>query len=234
MLELPAPDIQRWTAATELAVSEFVRVYPEQHEAALRWVYSRGRESGGTPTGWITVTPVGEAQLKARREGVNVMTAERGFSLDISDRSPWALIGAKTLSYAANMAALRAAKKAGFDDVIFLSEEGTVLEGPTSSVIIARESEGDGKPQLLTPCPHTGILPGTSQAAVFRLAAERGWPVAEAQLTDEDLRTAAGVWLVSSVRIQARVTAIDGQPMPRPAFADELEALIAEAVTAQA
>ena len=234
MLELPAPDIQRWTAATELAVSEFARVYPEQHEAALRWVYSRGRESGGTPTGWITVTPVGEAQLKARREGINVMTAERGFSLDISDRSPWALIGAKTLSYAANMAALRAAKKAGFDDVIFLSEEGTVLEGPTSSVIIARESEGDGKPQLLTPCPHTGILPGTSQAAVFRLAAERGWPVAEAQLTDEDLRTAAGVWLVSSVRIQARVTAIDGQPMPRPAFADELEALIAEAVTAQA
>src|SRR5699024_2250337 len=109
MLELPEPDIERWTAATELAVSEFTRVYPEQHEGALRWVYSRGRESGGAPTGWITVTPVGEARLKARREGGSVMTAERGFSLDISDRSPWALSGARTVCCAATMAAPRGA-----------------------------------------------------------------------------------------------------------------------------
>lgn len=234
MLELPEPDLDRWFAATELAVREFTAAYPDQHEAALRWVYSRGRETKNTPTGWITVNPVGAAQLKARSEGVSVMTAERGFNLDISERSPWALIGAKTLSYAANMAALRAAKKAGFEDVIFLSEEGTVLEGPTSSVIIAREPVDGGKPELVTPSPHTGILPGTSQAAVFRLAEQRGWPVAEEQITKEDLLQAAGVWLVSSVRIQARVTAIDGEPQARPEFADELEALITEAVTAEA
>ena len=55
------------------------------------------------------------------------MLAERGFTLDLGSR-PWVLIGAKTLSYAANMAALRYAKSHGFDDVIFTSAEGKLLE----------------------------------------------------------------------------------------------------------
>lgn len=233
MLELPSPDLERWTQATELAVEEFHRSHPLTTEAAVRWVYSRGRESVGEPTGWITVLPVGAAQLDARKNGVSVMTAERGFRLDLSERSPWALIGAKTLSYAANMAALRHARAAGFQDVIFFSDEGNVLEGPTSSVIIAKKGEG-GQQILVTPSPGVGVLPGTSQAAVFRLASERGWDVQEAELHLEDLMSADGIWLVSSVRIQARVTAIDGTKLERPDIADELEALITEAVTASA
>ena len=56
----------------------------------------------------------------------------------------------------------------------------------------------------------------------------------EAELHLEDLMSADGIWLVSSVRIQARVTAIDGTKLERPDIADELEALITEAVTASA
>lgn len=224
MLDLPEPDVQRWLQASELVVREFNATVGAP-EASLRWVYSRGRESTGQQTGWVMVTPISSDVEKARTEGVRVMTAARGFRIDLSERSPWALIGAKTLSYAANMAALRYAKDHGLGDVIFVSEDGFVLEGPTSSVIVQR-----GK-KLLTPPVTAGVLPGTSQAALFRLAESRGWETGFESLTVEDLLHADGVWLVSSVRVQARVTQLDGQDMSRSDAADELEQMMWEAVT---
>ena len=45
----------------------------------------------------------------------------------------WELAGAKTLSYAPNMAALNAANSAGFDDTLLLSTDGVILECPRSA-----------------------------------------------------------------------------------------------------
>ncbi|HIW95092.1 MAG TPA: aminodeoxychorismate lyase [Candidatus Corynebacterium gallistercoris] len=241
MLDLPEPDLARWQEATALAVREYRQLVAAgsdgdggsagdcggDGEAALRWVYSRGRESTGQPTGWVTVAPVGDEVLRARKDGVAVMTAERGFKIDLSQRSPWALIGAKTLSYAANMAALRSAKKSGFDDVIFVSEEGLVLEGPTSTVVVLQGNT------LVTPPASVGILAGTSQAALFSLAREKGWETQEKVLELQDLMSADGVWLLSSVRVAARVTSIDWTQIPRPECAEEIEAMAWEAVTGQ-
>ncbi|KAB1503000.1 aminodeoxychorismate lyase [Corynebacterium sp. 320] len=233
MLDLDAPDRETWLKATELAAEEFTRRVEQArahgedvpNEAALRWVYSRGRESTGAATGWITISPAWPQLMKDRAEGVRVMTAERGFRIDLSQRSPWALVGAKTLSYAANMAALRYAKSHDFDDVIFVSDEGLVLEGPTSTVIGV-----DGK-TLVSPPVEAGILPGTTQAALFKVAEARGWTVEYRPLTVEELTALDGVWLVSSVRVQARVTHVDGHEMPRPSCAEEIEAMAWEAVS---
>lgn len=215
MLQLPAPDLDRWREASALAIAEW-NGRNIDGDASMRWVYSRGRESTGRPTGYIMVTPA--AGVAASRErGVRVMLAERGFELDLGNRAPWALIGAKTLSYAANMAALRHAKEHGFDDVIFTSAEGNLLEGPTSTIILVR-----GR-RLLTPNPGEGVLPGTTQAALFDLAAEKGWECVPSQLTPEDLRTADAVWLVSSVRIAVRVTSLDGEELPAPGPEAEAE-----------
>ncbi|WP_295624273.1 aminodeoxychorismate lyase [uncultured Corynebacterium sp.] len=212
MLQLPAPDLDQWREATRVALDEWATLDGgtfAEADAAMRWVYSRGRESTGKPTGYIMVAPAaGNAEIRAR--GVGVMLAERGFSLDLGNRAPWALIGAKTLSYAANMAALRHAKAHGFDDVIFTSAEGNLLEGPTSTIVLVRGRE------LLTPNPGEGVLPGTTQAALFDLAAEKGWTCVPAQLTPADLRAADSVWLVSSVRIAVRVTSLDGEELPSP------------------
>lgn len=231
MLDLPEPNLERWFRATDIAVADFEEKNGPGQEAALRWVYSRGRESTGQPTGWVTVAPVSEHVLHDREHGVRVMTAERGFRIDLSERSPWALIGAKTLSYAANMAALRSAKARGVDDVIFLSDEGLVLEGPTSTVVAAEVDPTTGEKKLVTPPAHVGILKGTSQAALFKLAEQRGWVTEERVLRVEDLTAAVGVWLVSSVRVQARVTELDGTQLPRPEVADEVEKMAWEAVT---
>lgn len=226
MLDLPAPDTGRWHAATDLALEHWVT--SGGGDGSLRWMYSRGRETTGEPTGWVTVAPEPPAVARDREQGVRVMTAQRGYSLDITkDAAPWALVGAKTLSYAANMAALRYAKSHDLDDVIFVGDGERVLEGPTSTVIMARDR--DGVREILTPLHEVGVLPGTTQAAMYRLAGEVGWTCSEAPLTVGDLRNADGVWLLSSVRRYARVTALDGTPLDRPVCADEIEDLATRA-----
>lgn len=226
MLDLPAPDTGRWHAATDLALEHWVT--SGGGDGSLRWMYSRGRETTGEPTGWVTVAPEPPAVARDREQGVRVMTAQRGYSLDITkDAAPWALVGAKTLSYAANMAALRYAKSHDLDDVIFIGDGERVLEGPTSTVIMSRDR--DGVREILTPLHEVGVLPGTTQAAMFRLAGEAGWTCSEAPLTVGDLRNADGVWLLSSVRRYARVTALDGTPLDRPVCADEIENLATRA-----
>ncbi len=229
MLQLPAISLDDWRAATDLAVAELLRRTDGlAADATLRWVYSRGRESTGQPTGYVLATvapPLGQV----RDSGVSVMLAERGYTLELGSKAPWVLIGAKTLSYAANMAALRYAADQGFDDVIFTSHEGNILEGPTSTVVIVRDG------QLITPTPGAGILPGTTQAALFALAQRQGWQCHEQSLVEQDLREASSVWLVSSVRLAVRVTAINGVELPVPDEAEErqIQQLVAEAVAAE-
>ncbi|WP_297003994.1 aminodeoxychorismate lyase [uncultured Corynebacterium sp.] len=226
MLDLPAPDVDRWHAATDLALAHWTEA--GGRDGSLRWMYSRGRETTGRRTGWVTVAPESPAVTRDRERGVRVMTAQRGYSLDITrDAAPWALVGAKTLSYAANMAALRYARSHDLDDVIFTGDGERVLEGPTSTVIAVRDRAG--RREILTPLHEVGVLPGTTQAAMFRCATDAGWTCSEKPLTIADLREADGVWLLSSVRRYARVTSLDGTVLDRPACADDIEDLATRA-----
>jgi 4-amino-4-deoxychorismate lyase len=118
------------------------------------------------------------------------------------------LAGAKTLSYAINRAAAREAHRRGADDVIFVSSDGVVLEGPTSTVVFRRGDE------FLTPGTGLGILDGTTQANVFRFVQSRGHATGFELATPEALLAADNVWLVSSVRLAAPVRELDSVAMP--------------------
>jgi 4-amino-4-deoxychorismate lyase len=217
---LPELDRDEWRPAIELAVEQ----WGKDREGALRLVYTRGREGGSEPTAFLLVTPVADRIEAARRDGVSVVTLERGFSVDLAGKAPWQLLGAKTLSYATNMAALRHAESLGVDDVVFVSSEGCVLEGPRSTVVIARGRT------LLTPPPAQGILPGTTQQALFEVADQRDFAVRYETLRPADLIVADGVWLVSSVALAARVHTLDGHPLERRALVGEVEELVDLAV----
>lgn len=117
---------------------------------------------------------------------------------------PWLLAGAKTLSYAVNMAALRHAERHGAGDVVFVSTDGFVLEGPRSTVVIATTGS-DGRTCLLTPPPWYPILRGTTQQALFEVARNSGYDCDYQALRPADLVAAQGVWLVSSITLAARV-----------------------------
>lgn len=219
-LELPWPGRGLWTRAVDAAARE----WGDTREGWMRLVLSRGREAGGPPTAFVTVGPVGERVLRARREGVSAITLPRGFSVDLSATAPWQLAGAKTLSYATNMAALRHASAQGADDVIFTSSEGRILEGPRASVVIAR-----GK-TLITPPPDQSILAGTTQKALFEVASDKGYTCEYAPLFPADLIVAEGVWLISSVTLAARVHTLDGLSLPLSPVAEDVASLVEAAV----
>ena len=137
-----------------------------------------------------------------------MITLDRGHRHDVELTSPWLLAGAKTLSYAVNRSAMREAVRRGADDVIFVSSNGFVLEGPSSTVVY-RASD-----RILTPGPGLGILDGTTQAIIFRCAESLGFETGLAQPSPADLVVADAVWLVSSGRLAAPVYRLDGMEMP--------------------
>lgn len=229
LCDLPAPDLPQWRRAVGVAVERWLGLSAE--EAVLRLVYSRGREGGTAPTGYATIGGLPARVASARAHGVAAISLPRGLSAEGTAEMPWLLAGAKTLSYAVNMAALRHAERHGADDVIFVGSDGYLLEGPRSTVVIATESErGAARPTLLTPPPEFPILRGTTQQALFDVARDKGYDCEYRALRPADLLTAQGIWLVSSITLAARVHTLDGRALAPSPLAGEFAELVDAAI----
>jgi len=200
--DLPVPNPAQWRAAIAYAVARI----PHEGELALKFVLSRGVESGPAPTAWLHATTATDFR-SVRENGVRVVTLDRGYPKGVAERAPWLLMGAKTLSYAINMAALREARRRGADDTIFVTTDGYVMEGPTSSVVLRTGGT------YVTPAPSGAILHGTTQQSLFDYLQSRGEQVEYRDVPLSELRSADAAWLVSSVRLAVAVTAVDGQAM---------------------
>ncbi|MEU0494915.1 aminodeoxychorismate lyase [Mycobacterium sp. NPDC006124] len=223
---LPPPEPTRWGTAVATAV----RHWRGPDEAVMRLVWGRGLD--GVPIGFVTASALPDRVVAARRDGVSAMTLDRGIvvgDLSVARESPppWSTAGAKSSSYAVNAAALRQAQRLGVQDVVLVSADGHVLEGPRSSIVIAT---GDGV--LVTPPATLPILPGTTVAAVFDLARRRDVDCDERPLRVGDLLAANGVWLLSSVTLAARVHTLDGHTLPAVRAALDVAAIVDEAVGA--
>ena len=229
LTDLPEPDLARWRSAIEVATRQWCAATAA--EGAMRLIYSRGREGGSVPTAFVMVNGVPDRVSAVRRDGLAAVTLDRGLPATGVDAMPWLLAGAKTLSYAVNMAALRHAARRDAGDVIFVSTDGYILEGPRSTVVIAADSEAsDGSPCLLTPPPWYPILRGTTQQALFEVARSKGYDCDYRALRVADLHAAQGVWLVSSMTLAARVHTLDGRTLPRSPLAAEFVELVDAAI----
>jgi 4-amino-4-deoxychorismate lyase len=202
LTELADPGETAWRAL----VSCVLEGWPAETEGACRLILTRGPGNESPPTALAQLAPVPADVLRQRLDGVAVLSLGLGVPADFRAQAPWLLGGAKTLSYAVNMAALRHASARGADDVVFTSLEGRLLEGPTSTVVWAAGG------CLHTPPLDTGILPGTTMARLFARAAEAGWTTATTPGTVDDLHAADAVWLVSGIRGAATVHTLDGVP----------------------
>jgi 4-amino-4-deoxychorismate lyase len=200
--DLPAPHAEQWRQAVALAAE-----HCGSGESVIKLILSRGVEHGPAPTAWVTAAPAADFS-EPRGRGIRVVTLDRGIDSGAAGRAPWLLLGAKTLSYAVNMAAIREAKRRGADDAIFVSSDGIVLEAPTASVILRLDGT------YVTPEPSGSILHGTTQLSAFDWLEGRGLATAYREVAASDLSRADAAWLVSSVRLAAPVTEIDGAAVP--------------------
>lgn len=205
MLELAIPPTAEW----ERLFAAVLEAWTAPGEVVVKLVCTRGPEYGdGTPTAYALAFTVEPHTVERRRRGAATIVLDRGFDPEVVERAPWLLLGAKTLSYAVNMAAMRHAAAVGADEVVFRAADGSVLEGPTSTVVVAQGRT------LRTPPASSGILPGTTQAALFRAAERAGWATKVEPVLVDDLAAADGVFLVSSVRKVVRVHTLDGVALP--------------------
>lgn len=171
-----------------------------QSEGVLRLVCTKGPP----PLGFAVVTGIPADALRARTDGVRVITLTLGITAHQRSEAPWLLGGVKSTSYAVNMASVRQAHDEGVDDAIWVSSDGEVLEAPTASVAIVRHG------MLVTPPASVGILPGTTVGAVVDLGVV---PATVRRIPVGELREADEVMLLSSVRGVAPVTALDGREL---------------------
>lgn len=180
-------------------------------DATLRLLWTSGREGIRIPTGLVLVSslPPGLDELRAR-----------GLRLATVRWAPGALAGAKSTSYAENMAAVDEAVRRGADDALLVGPDGLVLEAPTSNVWFR---EGD---RLLTPSLALPLLAGVTRAALLELAPARGYEVEEGRFELDRLLAADEVFLSSSVREVMPVAAVDDRRLePGPAAAALQQAL---------
>ena len=114
----------------------------------------------------------------------------------------WDLAGAKTLSYAPNVAATRRAQLESYDDALLMTTEGLMLEGPTFSVAWVIDGV------IETPTLEMGILDSITRQVVLDLANDFGLTVLKGSWGLERLEAATEMMALSTIREVQSVGAV--------------------------
>ncbi|MEH0842650.1 aminotransferase class IV [Micromonospora sp. CPCC 205711] len=217
-VELPLPPHEALVELLDTVAAD----WPIEVEGALRLVCTRGPEGGGLPTIYATLGEVPAAAKRARRDGVTVATLPLGLPAAARPALGWLPAGIKSTSYGASTAARRWAARAGVDDVLWVSSDGYVLEGPSANVVWLA-----GDTLRTVPATTTGILPGTTCAWLLAHAPDIGLTATERMVTPAELLRADGVWLTSSLRGLTELRTLDGSPVPPSPLTPKLRTLLA-------
>lgn len=93
--------------------------------------------------------------------------------------------------------------KAGYEDAIMLSPEGTVAEGTGENLFIVRDGV------VITPPESAGILLGITRDSVMRIARDLGYELVERKLNRSDLYTADEVFFTGTAAEVCPIREID-------------------------
>jgi len=208
-------------------------------DAVLRLICTKGPEGPGRrgseergPVAFAICTDIPGSFEEERRRGLRLVLLTTAADPLLRAASPWLLPGAKTISYALNMAAQQAARARGADDAVLVGLAGELLEAPTANLWWRTGHT------LHTPSLDLGILAGITRAVVADLAPGLGLKVLDGVFTAEDLTAADEAFLSSSTRELMPVVEVDGAPIadgrPGPTAAALQAALRHLATTAPA
>lgn len=204
--------------------------------AISSWVVGRA-EQGGDCIVRIYVTGGSEAFAPGTQSRVVVFAEPIGPAAAVRIQplpAPWhadgarsELTGAKTFSYAPNMAATLAARANGYDDALLVGRSGHVLEGPTYSVAWVNGG------RIETPELDLGILESITRTVVLDLAADLGLPAVEGRFALDRLVAADEVFVMSTPKEVTAVTEVGSDRFAPGAVTARLHKLFGEVVAAE-
>jgi branched-chain amino acid aminotransferase len=105
--------------------------------------------------------------------------------------------------YLNSMLAVTEVQRAGYDEAIMLTPEGTVADGPGETIFVARGGV------ISTPGLETGILHGITRDSVIQIAADLGYTVQERTLIRSDLYLADEVFMCGTAAEVTPVRSVD-------------------------
>ena len=112
------------------------------------------------------------------------------------------------------------AVKAGYDDALMLSPDGTVAEGTGENLFIVRDGV------LTTPPESSGALMGITRDSILTIARDLGYEIVERKLVRSDLYTADEAFLTGTAAEVTPVREVDGRTIgtgTRGAMTKELQ-----------
>jgi branched-chain amino acid aminotransferase len=156
------------------------------------------------PTLFIIADAVQLYTADLYEQGMHVVTAA-------TRRTPSSSLPAqvKSMNYLNNILAKIEAIDAGAPEAVMLNHEGFVSECTGDNVFIVRTRSG--RPRLVTPPLHAGILEGVTRNVVLELAADLDCVVEERDLTRHDLYNAEEMLLTGTAAEVVPVTQVDGR-----------------------
>ena len=108
-------------------------------------------------------------------------------------------------NYTSPMQAKWNARRAGYDEILLVDEDGYVAEGPTTNVFLV---DADGV--VATP-PEAKVLLGVTRRSILELARAEGLRAEERQIRPEALALAAEVFLTGTTAGVWPVASVDGE-----------------------
>ncbi|PTX96481.1 aminotransferase class IV [Opitutus sp. ER46] len=162
--------------------------------------YAAWRESSGSVAWQIEVGPPRPHQGKAAfrvRTGPTLPRPTADQAMKHLNRSPW-------------LGALQAARAAGCDETLLLDDQGRLVEGAVSNVLLVAGRT------LRTPPLSSGALPGIMRAQVLAFASQLGWSITEADCRPADAHAADEIWLTNALVGIRPVSAYDDTALPEP------------------
>lgn len=164
------------------------------------------------------------------REAPNIVARQKGITLKmLEDMRPVAFVDLKSCNYLPNMLALAAARRAGYDDSVFVSPQGFLTECTTASLVWI---DTDG---TICSTPAAGqCLPGTTIETLARALEKAEHPFAWRTLHQDHLPQIRGMFMVSSVRGLVPIRQIDSLDLPLAPCGAMLTELLNLAQEAQA
>ncbi|MBC7660375.1 MAG: aminotransferase class IV family protein [Chitinophagaceae bacterium] len=199
--EIPVP----WSnEILQFDIDHLLSAHPSEY-TSLRLVVSRG--IGGPliplealkPERYLYAKPIPFPLYKPDSEGVK-LKSKRHPAHQRDDVT-------KTNNYLNTISASAAAAREGFDDILWLSADGELLETGLANVFFLSR-EGD-LVEIATPPLASGILPGITRARTIELLTSAKIPVTERPIMIEELPRFDEAFITSSLRLLRPVSLVD-------------------------